>query len=94
MLPLSCYARKSDSRRQFKKPFRNGIKKMISTVRKSGNKKLSRANGCMGKFLVPFLFSIFEAATAHKFAHDAGRGYLLVANGQEVGDELQETMGL
>lgn len=84
MLPLSCYARKNDSRRQFKRPFRNGIKKMISTVRKSGNKKLSRANGCMGKFLVPFLFSIFEAATAHKFAHDAGRRYLLVADRNEI----------
>ena len=54
MLPLSCYARKNDSRRQFKKPFRNGIKKMISTVRKSANKKLSRAKWLHGKVSCSF----------------------------------------
>ena len=37
---------------------------------------------------------VLEAAAADKLAHDAGGRYLLVADGEEVVDELQQPVGL
>ena len=41
-----------------------------------------------------FIRLVLEAGAADEFAHDGGRGNLLVADGQEEAQELQQTMGL
>ena len=36
--------------------------------------------------------SIFETRTAYELTHNRGGGYLLVADGQEIVDELQQAV--